>query len=183
MIDDRQAAACRSTLRVSSQPHYLRHLQCLRQAAVPGLHGLLRRQHQAASAPNAALGSVSLKRHRLLAARGRSEAQARLSALSTTTSCAGRFFFLIFFVAMGIGWLVGEAVLRASGHYHGKTTAIIATVSCGPSSSAALLGLPEYGLQLELDGLRLHAADGHPQLAGHGFGRLLRLAAYQVTGC
>lgn len=73
---------------------------------------------------------VSLKRHRLLAA-----AAAGLGAGTAVGFVyyyilgAGRFFFLIFFVAMGIGWLVGEAVLRASGHYHGKTTAIIATVS------------------------------------------------------
>jgi len=42
---------------------------------------------------------------------------------------AGRFFFLIFFIAMGIGWLVGEAVIRASGYYHGRATAIIAAAS------------------------------------------------------
>ena len=42
---------------------------------------------------------------------------------------AGRFFFLIFFIAAGIGWLVGEAVIRASGHYHGLSTAIVAAAS------------------------------------------------------
>ena len=36
------------------------------------------------------------------------------------------FFFFIFFVAAGIGYLVGEAVQRASGHYHGVETAAIA---------------------------------------------------------
>jgi hypothetical protein len=36
------------------------------------------------------------------------------------------FFFFIFFVAAGIGYLVGEAVQRASGHYHGVETAGIA---------------------------------------------------------
>ena len=39
------------------------------------------------------------------------------------------FFFFVFFVAAGIGYLVGEAVLRASGHYHGRETAIIAVVA------------------------------------------------------
>lgn len=42
---------------------------------------------------------------------------------------AGRFFFLIFFIAAGIGWLVGEAVIRASGYYHGVKTAAIAAAS------------------------------------------------------
>lgn len=42
---------------------------------------------------------------------------------------AGRFFFLLFFIAAGIGYLVGEAVLRASGHYRGLQTAVIAVVS------------------------------------------------------
>ena len=39
------------------------------------------------------------------------------------------FFFFFFFVAAGIGYLVGEAVLRASGHYHGLQTAVIAALS------------------------------------------------------
>ena len=39
------------------------------------------------------------------------------------------FFFFAFFVAAGIGYLVGEAVVRASGHYHGRETASIAVVS------------------------------------------------------
>jgi hypothetical protein len=42
---------------------------------------------------------------------------------------AGRFFFFIFFVAAGIGYLVGEAVRRASGYYRGLQTAIVAAVS------------------------------------------------------
>lgn len=39
------------------------------------------------------------------------------------------FFFLFIFVAAGIGYLVGEAVSRASGRYHGLQTAVIAAVS------------------------------------------------------
>ncbi|MFH0916371.1 MAG: hypothetical protein V1912_07995 [bacterium] len=39
------------------------------------------------------------------------------------------FFFFFFFVAAGIGYLVGEAVLRASGHYHGLQTAVVAALS------------------------------------------------------
>jgi hypothetical protein len=39
------------------------------------------------------------------------------------------FFFFIFFVAAGIGYLVGEAVMRGSGHYRGKGTAIVAAAS------------------------------------------------------
>lgn len=36
------------------------------------------------------------------------------------------FFFFAFFIGMAIGALVGEAVLRASGRYHGLETALIA---------------------------------------------------------
>lgn len=39
------------------------------------------------------------------------------------------FFFFFFFVAAGVGYLVGEAVSRASGRYHGLQTAIVAAVS------------------------------------------------------
>jgi hypothetical protein len=39
------------------------------------------------------------------------------------------FFFFFFFVAAGIGYLVGEAVLRASGHYRGLQTAVTAAAS------------------------------------------------------
>jgi hypothetical protein len=39
------------------------------------------------------------------------------------------FFFLFFFVAAGIGYLVGEAVLRAGGHYHGVQTAVVAALA------------------------------------------------------
>ncbi len=39
------------------------------------------------------------------------------------------FFFFFIFVAAGIGYLVGEAVLRASGHYHGLQTAVVAVLS------------------------------------------------------
>jgi hypothetical protein len=39
------------------------------------------------------------------------------------------FFFLFFFVAAGIGYLVGEAVRRASGYYRGMQTAAVAAVS------------------------------------------------------
>jgi hypothetical protein len=39
------------------------------------------------------------------------------------------FFFVFIFVSAGIGYLVGEAVSRASGHYHGLKTAIIAAGS------------------------------------------------------
>lgn len=40
-----------------------------------------------------------------------------------------RFFFFFFFVAAGIGYLVGEAVLRASGRYRGLQTAVVAAAS------------------------------------------------------
>lgn len=40
-----------------------------------------------------------------------------------------RFFFFFIFVAAGIGYLVGEAVSRASGRYRGTSTAVIAVAS------------------------------------------------------
>jgi hypothetical protein len=39
------------------------------------------------------------------------------------------FFFLFFFVAAGIGYVVGESVLRASGHYRGLQTGVVAALS------------------------------------------------------
>lgn len=39
------------------------------------------------------------------------------------------FFFFFFFVAAGIGYLIGEAVKRASGYYRGRTTALVAAFS------------------------------------------------------
>ena len=39
------------------------------------------------------------------------------------------FFFLFIFVSAGIGYLVGEAVSRASGRFHGLPTAITAAVA------------------------------------------------------
>jgi hypothetical protein len=42
---------------------------------------------------------------------------------------AVNFFFFFFFVAAGIGYLIGEAVKRASGHYRGKATAVVAAAS------------------------------------------------------
>ena len=39
------------------------------------------------------------------------------------------FFFFVFFVAAGIGYLVGETICRASGGYHGLQTAIVAVIS------------------------------------------------------
>jgi hypothetical protein len=39
------------------------------------------------------------------------------------------FFFLFFFLSAGIGYLVGEAVSRASGRYHGLKTALVASLS------------------------------------------------------
>lgn len=36
------------------------------------------------------------------------------------------FIFFIFFIAVGIGYVVGEAVSRAAGRYHGLETALIA---------------------------------------------------------
>jgi hypothetical protein len=39
------------------------------------------------------------------------------------------FFFFFFFVAAGIGYLIGEAVVRASGHYRGVQTAVVAALS------------------------------------------------------
>jgi B-box zinc finger len=38
----------------------------------------------------------------------------------------GFFGFFLFFIAAGIGYVVGEGVIRASGFYRGKTTALIA---------------------------------------------------------
>lgn len=73
---------------------------------------------------------VTLKSHRLVAA-----AAAGLGAGTAVGFVyyyilgAGGFFFLIFFIAMGIGYLVGEAVVRASGHYRGVKTAAIAAAS------------------------------------------------------
>jgi hypothetical protein len=73
---------------------------------------------------------VILKGHRLLAA-----AAAGLAAGTAVGLVyyyilgAGGFFFLIFFIAAGIGYLVGEVVVRASGYYHGLKTAAIAVAS------------------------------------------------------
>jgi len=39
------------------------------------------------------------------------------------------FFFFFFFVAAGIGYLVGEAVSRASGRYRGLQTSVVAALS------------------------------------------------------
>ncbi|MCL4368092.1 MAG: hypothetical protein M1337_02805 [Actinobacteria bacterium] len=39
------------------------------------------------------------------------------------------FFFFFFFVAAGIGYVVGEAVARASGHFRGLQTAVVAVLS------------------------------------------------------
>jgi hypothetical protein len=39
------------------------------------------------------------------------------------------FFFFFFFVAAGIGYVVGESVLRAAGHYRGLETAVVAALS------------------------------------------------------
>lgn len=39
------------------------------------------------------------------------------------------FFFFFFFVAAGIGYLIGEAVARASGRYRGRSTALVAASS------------------------------------------------------
>ena len=74
--------------------------------------------------------TVTLNSHRLLAA-----AAAGLGAGTVIGFIyyyilgAGRFFFLIFFIAAGIGYLVGEVVRRASGYYRGTKTAAIAVVS------------------------------------------------------
>ena len=71
-------------------------------------------------------------------------ARARPSASPTTTSWERvGFFFLFFFMAAGIGYLVGEAVLRASGHYHGLQTAVVAAASTVWAfvDAAAVLGL------------------------------------------
>lgn len=61
--------------------------------------------------------------------------QATLAALGSGTILGFAYYFLIgglgffaFFIAFGIGWVVGEAVLRASRHYHGKETAILAVI-------------------------------------------------------
>jgi len=56
------------------------------------------------------------------------------------------FFFLFFFVAAGIGYLIGEAVSRASGRYRGTSTGIVAAASTVwaflvPPLFAALLSL------------------------------------------
>ncbi len=41
---------------------------------------------------------------------------------------AAGFFFFVIFAAAAIGYVVGEAVLRASRYYHGTETAVIAVV-------------------------------------------------------
>ncbi len=38
------------------------------------------------------------------------------------------FMYFLFFLGAGIGYLVGEAVVRASGHYRGVETAVIAVI-------------------------------------------------------
>lgn len=45
------------------------------------------------------------------------------------TFLLGGIPFLGFFIAIGIGAALGEAVLRASGYYHGRETALIAVAS------------------------------------------------------
>jgi hypothetical protein len=73
---------------------------------------------------------VSLKSHKLLAAVAAGiGAGTAIGFVYYYILGAGRFFFLIFFIAAGIGWLVGEAVVRASGHHHGVTTAVVAAAS------------------------------------------------------
>ncbi len=70
---------------------------------------------------------VSLKRGRLLRAIG-----AGLGAGTAVGFAyyfllgAVGFFFFLFFVSAGIGYLVGEAVSRAAGRYRGLVTALIA---------------------------------------------------------
>ncbi len=73
---------------------------------------------------------VTLKGHRLLAATAAGlGAGTAVGFVYYYILGAGGFFFLIFFIAAGIGWLVGEAVIRASGHYRGVKTATIAAAS------------------------------------------------------
>lgn len=74
--------------------------------------------------------TVSLKPHRLLraVAAGLGAATAVGFAYYYILGTIG-FFFLFFFVAAGIGYVIGEAVLRASGHCRGLQTAVIAAAS------------------------------------------------------
>jgi hypothetical protein len=66
-------------------------------------------------------------------------------------STAG-FLYFLFFLGAGIGYLVGEAVVRASGHYRGVETALIAV----GGTVWAFLGPPVLA-SLVLSGLRWNA--------------------------
>ena len=66
-------------------------------------------------------------------------------------STAG-FLYFLFFLGAGIGYLVGEAVVRASGHYRGVETALIAV----GGTVWAFLGPPVL-TSLVLSGLRWNA--------------------------
>jgi hypothetical protein len=58
------------------------------------------------------------------------------------------FFFLFIFVASGIGYLVGEAVSRVSGRFHGWQTAVTAAVATivGFLLPPLIVGFLSYGV-------------------------------------
>jgi hypothetical protein len=82
---------------------------------------------ECAKMPRSAM--VTLKRGRLLlaVAAGLGVGTAVGFAYYYILGAIGFFFFI--FVAAGIGYLVGEAVRRASGYYHGLQTALVAVLS------------------------------------------------------
>ena len=114
--------ATRAAVRQPSQPADHGHLQRLRQAPLPRLHGLLRRRHQVQGLrPDAALraGDAQAGQARPGHRRRSGERPSRWVSPTTTSWAACGFFFLFIFVAAGIGYLVGEAVSRVSGRFHG----------------------------------------------------------------
>ena len=132
---------------------------------------------ECAKMPRSAL--VTLKRGRLLraVAAGLGAGTAVGFAYYYILGSIG-FFFFFFFVAAGIGYLVGEAVRRASGHYHG-------TADGGGGGALHGLGLRlppgdpgllEHRRQLERGGLHPVQPRGD-QLGGHGRRRLPGLVA------
>ncbi len=127
----RSSGGRRAVVRQPSRAHDHGHLQRLRQAYLPRLHGLFGGRYQVRGmCPHAPVLQVTIKSSRLLWAiaaglwAGTAVGFAYYYILG-----AVNFFFFFFFVAAGIGYLVGEAVKRATGHYRGKATAIVAAAS------------------------------------------------------
>lgn len=83
---------------------------------------------QCAAMPRSSRVTLKTRRFLLAIAAGLSVGTAIGFAYYYILGFIGFFFFFIF-VAAGIGYLVGEAVSRASGRYHGKKTAVIAVLS------------------------------------------------------